>query len=95
MPRNLSVASPTVQGTRGGDVEPHEWGVSTRKGKKLFIHILSLSDESLFVPLKGMKVRSAVEYASRRKIAFSRVDGGVVLHLGEVPTAIDFVVELD
>ena len=91
----MSVYGPTVQGTRGGDVEPHEWGVSTRKGKKLFIHILSLSDESLFVPLKGMKVRSAVEYASRRKIAFTRVDGGVVLHLGEVPTAIDFVVELD
>ena len=91
----MNVYGPTVQGTRGGEVAPHEWGVSTRKGKKLFIHILSLADESLFVPLKDKRVHSAVEYTTRRKIKFTREGNGVVLHLGEVPAAIDFVVELE
>ena len=91
----MQTYGPTVQGTRGGEVAPHEWGVSTRKGKKLFIHILSLADDALFVPLKGTRVRTAVEYATRRKIGLTHTDGGVVLHLGQVPTDTDFVVELE
>ena len=53
----------TIYGTRGGDVAPHAWGVSTRKGNRLFIHVLDLKDNSLYIPLKA-KVKKAVSNAS-------------------------------
>lgn len=43
----------TIYGTRGGDVAPHPWGVSTRKGDRLFIHVLDLKDNTLYIPLKA------------------------------------------
>ncbi len=50
----------TIYGTRGGDVAPHTWGVSTRKGDRLFIHILDLQDNALYIPLKA-KVKKAIQ----------------------------------
>jgi Alpha-L-fucosidase len=47
----MNVYGETIHGTRGGDVAPHSWGVSTRKGDKLYIHILNLQDKALFLPL--------------------------------------------
>ena len=45
----------TIYGTRGGDVVPHTWGVSTRKGDRLFIHILDLQDDALLYTSEGKK----------------------------------------
>ena len=30
----------TVYGTRAGEIAPGAWGVSTRKGDRLFVHVL-------------------------------------------------------
>ena len=39
----------TIYGTRSGIVAPHDWGVTTKKGNKLYVHILDLKDAA-FVP---------------------------------------------
>lgn len=85
----------TIYGTRGGEVEPHTWGVSTRKGNRLFIHVLYLADQALFVPLKYNKVKRAIEFKSGKKVKFTRVDGGITLQFDAVPTDFDYVVELN
>ena len=84
----------TIYGTRGGEVEPHPWGVTTRKDNRLFVHILDLQDNGLFLPLKNNKVKRACEFVSRKAVKLTRVDGGIVLQLGQKPTDIDYVVEL-
>lgn len=84
----------TIYGTRGGIVAPHEWGVSTQKGKKLYIHILNLQDKGLFLPLGNVKVTDAVMFADRSKVGFIRGKNGVTLELKAVPKDIDCVVEL-
>lgn len=85
----------TIYGTRGGEVEPHTWGVSTRKDNRLFIHVLDLADQALFVPLKYNKVKRAIEFKSGKKVKFTRVDGGITLQFDAVPTDFDYVVELN
>ena len=45
----------TIYGTRGGIIAPHEWGVSTQRGNKLYIHILNCMDSSLFIPTGNHK----------------------------------------
>jgi alpha-L-fucosidase len=84
----------TIYGTRGGIVAPHDWGVSTQKGDRLFIHILNLQDNALFIPLTGKKVTKATVFANGKAVKYSTTTGGVVLNLPETPKDIDYVVEL-
>ena len=83
----------TIYGTRGGDVEPHVWGVSTRKGNRLFIHVLDYQDKALYLPLKA-KVKKAIRFVDGTPIVFSQDKEGVLLKFPEVPTETDYVVEL-
>ena len=90
----MKVYGETIYGTRGGFIAPHDWGVTTQKGNRLFVHILNLQDKSLFLPLGDKKVRSAVDFVSRRAVKTQKCQGGVVISLDNVPTEIDRVVEI-
>ena len=46
------------------------------------------------MPLTGGKVLRAVRYDDRTPVRFRQDDEGVLLRLGEVPDATDYVVEL-
>lgn len=83
----------TIYGTRGGDVAPHTWGVSTRKGDRLFIHILDLKDNGLYLPLTA-KVKKAVQFTDKAPISFKQDNEGVWLKLPKVPDDVDYVIEL-
>ena len=49
----------TIYGTRGGPYIPTDWGVSTRKGNKIFVHLLNWFGDSpaLRLPLNGVKIK--------------------------------------
>lgn len=83
----------TIYGTRGGDVVPHTWGVSTRKGDRLFIHILDLQDDALYIPLKA-KVKKAIQFISKTPLSFKQEKDGIFIKLPQVPDDIDYVIEL-
>ncbi|MGN1256858.1 MAG: alpha-L-fucosidase, partial [Bacteroidaceae bacterium] len=83
----------TIYGTVAGDVPTHPWGVTTRKGDRLFVHILSLTDNSLFLPVKA-KVRKAIDFQTKKPLRFSQTEDGVLVHLGQVPLSVDHIVEL-
>ena len=90
----MKVYGETIYGTRGGFIAPHDWGVTTQKGNRLFVHILNLQDKSLFLPLGDKKVRSAVDFVSRRAVKTQKCQGGVVISFDNVSTEIDRVVEI-
>ena len=83
----------TIYGTVAGDVPTRTWGVTTRKGDRLFVHIMSLSDNSLFLPVKA-KVRKALDYETKKPLRFTQTEDGVLVHLGQVPQGVDHIVEL-
>lgn len=84
----------SVKGTRAGDVAPHEWGVTTRKGNNLYIHIFDCNDNALYLPLE-CKVTSAVCMNNGERVEFERVKGGIVLHgIKSLPTATDRIITL-
>lgn len=85
----------TIYGTRGGIVAPHDWGVSTQKGNKLFIHILNYTDKSLFIPLTSAKVAKACMYNGKAKVGTITTKDGVLLQLPSAPKGVDTIVELD
>jgi alpha-L-fucosidase len=49
----------SVYGTRNGPVTPRPWGVSTRKGDKVYLHILEWPDETLALPAFEGTIKSA------------------------------------
>ena len=90
----LSKYGNTIYGTRGGLVAPHHWGVSTQRGNKLYIHILDLQEAGLYLPLGKRMPKSATEFATGKRVNFTKHADGITLHLDKVPTDIDYVVEL-
>jgi len=84
----------TIYGTRGGFVGPHEWGVSTQRGNKLYIHILNCMDSSLFIPTGNHKIKSATVFGANKRVNFTKTGNGITLNIDTVPTDIDYIVEL-
>jgi alpha-L-fucosidase len=70
----------SIYGTRGGPFKPVEWGVSTRKGNKVYIHILKWSGNSpeIFVPDIGIGMKD-VMIAGGGEATFKKADGGYVI----------------
>lgn len=84
----------TIYGTRGGRVTPRDWGVTTEKDNKIFVHILNLKDCSLFLPITDKHAKRAVDYVSRKAVKMQKCQGGVLITLDSVPTDVDKVVEI-
>lgn len=89
----LKIYGETIYGTQAGDFQAQTWGVSTRKGNLLFVHILSAEAPIIYVPVNG-KVKEAVKFTDKTPINFHDENGGVILQLEEIPKDIDFVVQL-
>lgn len=83
----------TIYGTTAGDIPAQEWGVTTRKGERLFVHILNCSEKELLLPL-DCKVKKAFTFADKQPVKFKKTKEGVRLMFDEVPTGIDYIVEL-
>ncbi|MBO0719431.1 MAG: alpha-L-fucosidase [Blastocatellia bacterium] len=68
----------SIYGTRSGPLTPRPWGVTTRKGNKIYLHILNWQDQVLSMPKMPQKVKSAkflkdgskVEYLEHDKYGF-------------------------
>ena len=89
----LAVYGETIYGTEAGDVKQQQWGCTTRKGDKLYVHIFELEDEMLYLPL-DCKVVSAKAFVSGEPVKFQKVAKGVVLNLGKLSPATDYVIEV-
>lgn len=83
----------SIYGTRGGDIPPHDWGVTTRKDDKLYVHVLELEDDRLYLQL-DKKVKSATCMNNGEKVKFDKLEGGIVLNLKDVPQDLDRIIEL-
>lgn len=89
----LSVNGETVYATEAGDIAQQEWGCTTRKGDRLFVHIFELQTDNLILPLE-CEVVDAKVFASGQSVAFERCEEGYCLHTGPVTDTVDYIVEL-
>ena len=84
----------TIYGTRGGLVSPRDWGVTTQKGNKLYVHILNWQDKGLFLPVTDHKLSAAKLFKDGTPVKVVKSKEGYLLELPVVPTDIDTVIEL-
>ena len=92
----LTVNGETIYDTKGGPITARDWGVTTQKGNKVYIHILDWQDESLIVPSWGKKIKSAKLFTDKSSVKFSENDFGITL---KIPSSkmneVDTIVELE
>jgi alpha-L-fucosidase len=85
-----------IYGTRGGPIPPRPWGVTTKKGNRVYVHALDVEDQRLLLPPLGAKIRGARFLATGRAAKYAEHDFGVVLELpADAADPFDTVVELE
>ncbi len=84
----------TIYGTTAGDIPAQEWGVTTRKGNRLFVHIFNHNTKELHLPLQS-KIKKAIVYDTKQVLKTKRTKEGTTIFFDEVPSGIDYIVELE
>lgn len=92
----LTANGETIYGTRGGPLTARDWGVTTQKGNKVYIHILDWQDESLVIPSWGKKIKSAKLFKDKSAVKFIENDFGITLKVPKTKLdEVDTIVELE
>ncbi len=79
----LSRYGDSIYGTRGGPIAPADWGVTTQKGDKAYVHILNWNGKLLALPAMQRPILSAVSFLNSADVAFTQSSNGVVLTVPE------------
>ena len=74
----------TIYGTRGGPIVPADWGVTTQKADKIYVHVLQWKAPLLALPPIEKTIKSAQEFGNESPVEFKQTSDGVVL---KVPSA--------
>jgi alpha-L-fucosidase len=64
----------SIYGTRGGPLTPRPWGATTRKGNKIYLHIINWQDQILSMPKMPQKVKSAKLLKDGARVEFLEHD---------------------
>jgi alpha-L-fucosidase len=87
----------TIYGTRGGPFKPTDWGVSTRKGNKIYLHILKWSGFSpkIILPDFGMGIKKCV-LADGGKVEYRKEKGETIIEFdGNLLRPVNTIVEIE
>jgi alpha-L-fucosidase len=69
----------TYYGTTRGPVSPRPWGATTQRGKSVYVHIMDLNDEALFLPGLKDKIASVTLFEDQSKLKFSQNESGTIV----------------
>ena len=71
----------TFYGTRGGPIPARNWGVSTQKGNKVYLHVLDWQDEWLAVPSLPREGMKATLFATGAAVETRTIPGATLVRL--------------
>jgi alpha-L-fucosidase len=92
----LQTYGAAVYGTRGGPIRPRPWGVTTRRGDSVFVHVLDWPDRMLTLPDFGARVVRASMVSNGAPVAVAQSESGITLTLPAlVPEEPDRVILLE
>jgi alpha-L-fucosidase len=77
----LSKYGDSIYGTRGGPIPPGDWGVTTQKENKIYVHVLSWGSPLLALPPIAGKVSAAQLLLGGEPVDVTQTTDGVILKL--------------
>jgi len=85
----------TIYGSRGGPIPAKTWGVSTQKGKQVFLHVMHAEDSSLLLSGYTNKVNSVTVFGTATKLKFKQDAFGIVIELPKVLDEVDTILVME
>jgi alpha-L-fucosidase len=87
----------TIYGTRGGPIAPQPWGVSTQKGKKIYLHLFKQPyGNMILLPGFKAKVKQVQVFINRQPVKFKQQAEGLILQTEGLDfDAADLVVQIE
>ncbi len=91
----LQTHGETIYGTTEGPISPRSWGVSTAKGKYVYLHILDWQEPYLVLP-QLPHLKAAWTFDTHRKVQLRVIPGALLISVPPAnPGAIDRIVVLE
>ena len=91
----LSIYGETIYGTRQGLAMTDDNIVSTRRGDKLYLHVLEVADNELRIPDFDLKIKKAIYFKDKTPVNFRLKKRELILTIPEdKKEAIDTVIEI-
>ena len=75
----LQVNGASIYGTRQGPIAPRSWGVTTKKGSTVYVHVLDWQDAEIAIPSLGGTPRQATYLKGGGAARFTVQPDGTVL----------------
>jgi len=93
--RWLQTYGVSIYGTRRGPVPPQLWGVTTRKGDVVYVHVLDAATREIALPSLGRRIGTATLLGSGESVVMAETEAGIIIKLpASAPATIDRVVVL-
>ena len=90
----LSENGETIYGTTGGEVAVGDQVVSTRKGNKCYLHVLSNELKQLQFSYQH-KIKRVTSFATKEKLKFKQSGKGVVITLPQTLDPTDYIIVVE
>lgn len=86
----------TIYGTTSGPVGPKDWGVSTKKGNKIYLHILELGDQELILQDLKLRARKVTLFKDGSPVKYKQQKNGFRINIPEnKKDPVDTIVVID
>ena len=69
-------------------------GVTTQRGNTLYVHILDLQDDAIYLPLCSKRVKQVRMFSDKSKLRYTATGDGITIQLPSVPHEVDAIVEI-
>ena len=85
----------SVYGTDASGIPEQSWGVTTRKGNVIYMHLIEPVEGvgSVVLPLEG-KVKSVKAMTDGASLKYRHSDGRLTVELEKTPTDVDYIIEV-
>ena len=88
----MRINGETIYQTEGSPFGAVSWGTATKKGDRLFLHVMN-PENSLIVLPEGVEISDAREYASKKKLETLKMGDNYIIRMGETPADADYIIE--
>ena len=82
----------TIYATKGSPFPAQNWGTSTLKDDRLFLHVMSPETNAILVPAV-VNIKDVKEFGSSKKLDFKKFGDHYVINLDEIPDSPDYIIE--
>jgi alpha-L-fucosidase len=78
----------SIYGTRGGPLQPQTWGVTTQKGKLIYLHLFKAPDANvILLPDGKLKIKQVKVLGSDKPVKFTKMKNGVAISTEGLPVS--------